>query len=97
MLMTDEEFLKKLEQHTELKNRFKSILSISANSGSELITLADAAEMQLIEQIRLLGKESLQSWADTEVTRLALNTERQMPRAKKHVKKNSGGIPHTEK
>lgn len=97
MTMTDEEFLEKLKQHPELKNRFKEILSISSNSGKELITLADEAEMQVIAQMRQLGKETLQNWANTEITRIALNVKRQVPNAKKHVKKKSGGTPPTEK
>lgn len=72
MAMTDKEFLDKLKQHPELKNRFKEILSISSNSGKELITLADEAEMQVIAQMRQLGKETLQDWANTEMTRIAL-------------------------
>jgi hypothetical protein len=95
--MTDKEFLEQLEQHPELKNRFKEILSISSNSGKELITLADEAEMQVIEQMRQLGKETLQNWANKEIMRIALNVKRQVPGAKKHVKKNSGGTPPTEK
>ena len=85
--MTDKEFLEQLEQHPELKNRFKEILSISSNSGKELITLADEAEMQVIEQMRQLGKETLQNWANKEIMRIALNVKRQVPGAKKHVKK----------
>jgi len=97
MTMTDEEFLEKLKQHPELKNRFKEILSISSNSGKELITLADEAEMQVIAQMRQLGKETMQDWATTEAIRIALNVKRQVPNAKKHIKKNSGGTPPTEK
>ena len=97
MVMTDKEFLEKLSNHPDLKNRFKEILSISTNSGKELITLADEAEMQVIAQMRQLGKETLQDWATNEAIRIALNTKRQIPNAKKHVKKNSGGILSTEK
>lgn len=97
MTMTDKEFLEKLEQFPDLKNRFKEILSISANSGKDLITLADDAEMKVIEQMRQLGKETLQDWANTEALRIALNVKRQVPNAQKHVKKNSGGTPPTGK
>lgn len=95
--MTDKEFLEKLEQYPDLKNRFKEILAISANGGKDLITRADDAEMRVIDQMRQLGKEALQDWANTEAIRIALNTKRQLPNANKHIKKNSGGTPHTVK
>jgi len=95
--MTDKEFLESLERHPELKSRFEEILSIADNNGKELITLADEAEMQVIDQMRKLGKETLQDWANGEVKRVALNVKRQVPGAKKHVKKKSGGTPPTEK
>jgi hypothetical protein len=97
MVMTDKEFFDKLEQQPELKNRFKEMLSISTNSGKELITLADEAEYRVIEQVRKLGQELLQGWANKESSRVSGNVAAQMPNAKKHVKKNSGGTPPTEK
>lgn len=97
MPMTDKEFLEELNAHPDLKNRFKEILSIAANSGKERVTLADDAEMQVISQMRQLGKETLQNWASNESTRISTNVQSQVKDAKKHVKKNSAGIPHTEK
>lgn len=88
MIMTDKEFLEKLEQHPELKSRFKEILSISSNSGKELITLADEAEMQVIAQMRELGKETLQGWANNEANRVSKNVKLQIRSANKHIKKN---------
>lgn len=97
MSMTDKEFFEELEKHPELKNRFKEILSISANNGKELITLADDAEMQVIGQMRQLGKETLQNWAEHEAKRISRNIQDQKSDAKKHVKKNFGGTPLTGK
>jgi gas vesicle protein len=88
MVMTDKEFLEKLEHHPDLKNRFKELLSIADNSGKELVTLADEAEMRVIAQMRQLGKETLQDWADSEANRVSKNVKSQMKDAKKHVKKN---------
>ena len=44
-----------------------------------------------------LGNETLQEWATTEAVRVALSVKEQLPSAKKHIKKNSGGTPSTEK
>ena len=97
MQMTDQEFLEKLAQHPKLKNRFKEMLAIATNSGDELITLADEAELRVIGQVRQLGQELLQDWANDESKRIAANIKAQIPLAKKHIKKNSGGTPHTAK
>jgi gas vesicle protein len=95
--MTDKEFLEELENHPNLKDRFKEILSISANNGKELITLGDEAELRVISQMRQLGKETLQNWADKESKRISKNVKSQIKEAKNHVKKNSDGTPPTEK
>jgi hypothetical protein len=88
MAMTDKEFLEELDKHPKLKDRFKEVLSIAANNGKELVTLADEAEMQVITQMRQLGKEALQDWADNEANRVSKNVKSQMKDAKKHIKKN---------
>jgi|SRR6185437_4194556 len=93
MTMTDKEFLEALEKHPKLKSRFKEVLSIADNSGSELVTLADEAEMHVISLMRQLGRETLQDWADKEANRVSGNVKQQKRDVQKHVKKNSGGIP----
>lgn len=97
MNMTDKEFLEELEKHPNLKSRFKEVLAIAANQRSELITLADEAEFQVIDQMRKLGQETLQDWADNEASRISKNVKAAVKSAKKHVKKNSGGIQPMEK
>jgi hypothetical protein len=97
MTMTDKEFFETLEKHPNLKNRFKEVLSLANNSGNELVTLADEAEMQVISQMRQLGKETLQDWANGESSRVSNNVKQHRKDAKKHVKKNSAGIPPMEK
>jgi len=97
MTMTDKEFLEALEKHPNLKNRFKEVLSIANNSGHELVTLADEAEEQVISQMRQLGRETLQEWANNEVSRVSNNVTAQRKDAKKHIKKNSGGTLRTDK
>jgi hypothetical protein len=52
---------------------------------------ADAAEERLVEEMRLLGREALQDWADERVAA----TEREVRRRAgmhRHGKKNSTGI-----
>ncbi len=79
MQMTDQEFLEKLAQHPKLKNRFKEMLAIATNSGDELITLADEAELRVIGQVRQLGQELLQDWANDESKRIAVTPGAKLP------------------
>lgn len=50
--------------HPELMKRFLRILSLADEPGEDgAIRSADEVETLLIEQTRLLGKETLESWA----------------------------------
>jgi hypothetical protein len=48
--MTEEEIVKKLQEHSELKARFEQLISIIENPKDE-ITLADDAGMRVIGQM----------------------------------------------
>lgn len=87
MSVVTQEFIDLLEKNPRLAARFKEILSLTENSGSELITRADAAEIAVINQMRNLGKESLESWAENEANRLSKNVSLDL-KMKKHSKKN---------
>ena len=54
--------LEQLRAHPELMERFHNILEISANANSPL-KRADEIEALLIEEMRRLGKATMESWA----------------------------------
>ncbi len=56
--------VQRLEKHPNLRARIGAILDVAENSAEEFST-ADAAELQLIKEVRNLGAESLQSWAES--------------------------------
>ena len=62
MGMSDEALLNRLNVHPELRSRVESMLLVVEDEKGELQE-ADAAEMELIEQMRRMGQESLQAWA----------------------------------
>jgi len=56
--------LKGLESHPRLMERFLSILSLAEEPDSDgMIRSADEVEALLIEEVRKLGKEGMESWA----------------------------------
>ncbi len=59
-----ERLLDGLERHPKLMERFQSILDLAVNvQEDEPIRSADEIEALLVEQTRLLGKETLENWA----------------------------------
>jgi hypothetical protein len=62
MGMSDEALLNHLNSHPALRSRVESMLLVVGDEMGNLQE-ADAAEMQLIEQMGRMGQESLQAWA----------------------------------
>lgn len=60
--MSDEALLAFFQSHPELRERMASIVSAVGNTQGDLVE-ADAAEDRFVEEMRLLGREAMQSWA----------------------------------
>jgi membrane-bound ClpP family serine protease len=87
--MTDEALVAFLRGHTDFRNRVASIALAMENAGGDLDE-ADAAEERLVEEMRHLGREALQGWAEKRVE--ATEQEiRQRPSLHRQGKKNSAG------
>ena len=52
----------RLNGHPELKTKIESLLLVVENAQGD-VTLADAAEQRVLEEIRMLGQTALQEWA----------------------------------
>lgn len=90
----EEAFFEKLKNHPRLKKRFNEILGIAENTSGELIT-ADEAETKAIEEVRKLGQEVMQEWAENQHKQRVETLEKQN-KTRRHVKKNSIGKQHLE-
>jgi hypothetical protein len=89
--LSDEEILRGLNANPQIKNRIASLLAIVEDRAGDLKE-ADAAEMRLIEEIRRMGQEALQAWAERQVER----SEQELCRGgqvHREGKKNSAGTP----
>lgn len=86
---SDEALLDRLNAHPEIKQRIASLLAVVENAGGDMKE-ADAAEMRVIEEIRRMGQEALQAWANrrVDVVEQALRGTGQVHR---EGKKNSPG------
>ncbi len=91
-ILSDEGILRVLNANPNIKSRVASLLAVVEDSGGDLRE-ADAAEGRLIEEIRRMGQEALQAWANRQV-QLTEQEVRQTRRAHREGKKNSAGTPH---
>jgi hypothetical protein len=53
----------RLRDHPELRERFEKMLDLVENADGDCV-LADEAELRVLEQVRGLGRELLQGWAE---------------------------------
>jgi hypothetical protein len=88
---SDEAIMKGLNANPQIKSRIASMLAVIEDSAGDLRE-ADAAEMCLIEEIRRMGQEAMQAWANRqiEITEQAVRRGGQVQR---EGKKNSAGTP----
>jgi hypothetical protein len=93
--LSDEAVLALLKANPALRERFVSIAMAVADSEGNLKE-ADAAEERFVEEMRLLGQEAMQGWAENQVE--ATEREiRQQPAMHRQGKKNSAGIRNLAK
>jgi hypothetical protein len=64
--LSDEALLAFFQSHPGLRDRVASIVGAVGNLDGDLAE-ADAAEERLVEEMRLLGREALQGWAEARV------------------------------
>lgn len=83
------ELATRLAQYPELRARFAEILSVIENEQGKTFT-ADEAEERAFEQVRRLGQEILQSWAERKHDHLVEVYDGRRDTRRKG-KKNSGG------
>ncbi len=95
--LSNEEFFSKLNNHPQLLERFKELLRLVEGKGSDEIQLADVAEESIEANLRKLGGELLSDWALIQESKVSANVKSVIKSAKLHSKKNTIGIPSTEK
>lgn len=89
--VSDEEILGGLQRHPQIRSRVAALLAVVEDCKGDL-KRADDAEDRLIEEMRRLGQQAMQSWAQGQV-RKAEQEVRHSGRAHREGKKNSTGTP----
>jgi len=88
--ISDEEIVRGLREHPQIRQRVASLLSAVQDAHGDL-KRADAAEQRLSEELRRLGQEAMQGWAERQV-RLTEQELRRGGRCTERIK-NSCGTP----
>jgi hypothetical protein len=88
--MSDEALFAFIGAHRDFRDRIASIVSAVENSEGDLKE-ADAAEERIVAEMRLLGREAMQGWADKQVE-VTEREIRQRPHMHRQGKKKSAGI-----
>ena len=88
--LSDEALLAFLQSHPNFRDRLASIVGAVGNLDGDLLE-ADAAEERLVEEMRLLGREMLQGWADERLKATERDVRGQTG-MHRQGKKNSAGI-----
>ena len=93
--LSDEALMAALRAHPELRQRISSIvLAVEGDEGA--LKEAGAAEERIVDEMRLLGRVALNSWAENRVE--ATEREiRQRPQMHRQGEKNSAGIRNSGK
>ena len=93
--LSDDALMAALRAHPELRKRVSSIvLAVEGDEGA--LKEADAAEERIVDEMRLLGRVALNSWAENRVE--ATEREiRQRPQMHRQGEKNSAGIRNSGK
>ena len=91
MMVSDEAILKGLNANPQIKSRIASLLAAVEDAAGDLKE-ADAAEMRMIEEIRRMGQEAMQAWADRQLA-VSEQEVRRGGQVHREGKKNSVGTP----
>ena len=86
----DQLFMTRLNQHPQLRERMETLLNVVENVAGDW-TKADAAEQSVSEELRKLGNEALQGWAEQAVQKATATVRAQQPALQGNGKKKSGG------
>jgi hypothetical protein len=87
------DLLEKLKKHPKLFARVEELLGVVENTDGD-IKKASEAELRVIEEIRQMGHEALQSWAAGQVKK-ANEELTKKGGIRSAGKKNSGGTAHS--
>ena len=84
-------FLERLKKHPHLLARFQSLLDVVDNSSGDVVKAAEA-EQRVVEELRQMGQEALQAWAERKHSRIEAESDSRSDLTRKEKKTSSGRL-----
>ncbi len=88
-------FVKDLSEHPKMFEQVKRMLAMVKNSDEKIMS-AHEVEQQVIDDVRTLGKETIQSWANEQNKKAGTNYKNKVKEVHLNGKKNFIGTPPSE-
>jgi hypothetical protein len=79
------EFLQRLQRHPELQAKFDALLDVVENASGDA-TKADEAEQRVFEELRQMGQQAIQAWAERKQQRIETDCAARSDLARKQKK-----------
>lgn len=79
----------RLREHPHLYERISRLLEVVENTDGDVVK-ADEAEQRVLEELRKMGQEALQSWADRKQERVEQAAEADPTLQRKEKKASTG-------
>jgi hypothetical protein len=79
------EFLARLQRHPELQAKVDALLDIVDNAAGDALK-ADEAEQLVFEELRRMGQQAIQAWAERKQQRVEADCDRRSDLAHKQKK-----------
>lgn len=88
---SSQDFLERLQHHPLLKARFESLLDIVENSSGDVLK-ADQAEERVFEEIRQMGQQAIESWAQRKHQKIESECDARRDLSRKEKKDSTGTL-----
>jgi hypothetical protein len=79
------EFLARLQRYPELQAKFDALLDVVENASGDA-TKADEAEQRVFEELRHMGQQAIQAWAERKQQRIEADCNARSDLARKEKK-----------
>ena len=79
------EFLARLQRHPELQAKFDALLDVVENAAGDA-SKADEVEQRVFEELRRMGQQAIQTWAERKQRRIESDCDARSDLARKQKK-----------
>ena len=83
------DLVEQLEKHPQLKARIKALLDVVENASGDVVK-ADQAEQRFIEELRQMGLDAMQAWAERKQNIVEAESDSRCDLTRKQKKDSTG-------